>query len=68
MTLVDLNSSELDRIIHALRWNLQLMLENQPVHKTIQDIADGDQYLIDKLEDSLTRALEEKAERKRNEF
>ena len=65
MTIIDLNSSELDRIIHSLGWHKQGMLDNQPVSKMTVEITDSIQYLIDKLEDSLIKALEEEDERKK---
>ncbi len=58
MILVELNSSELARIISTLRWR-QGVVDNQPVSKMIEDIIDGSQYLIDKLEDSYAKALED---------
>ena len=64
MTLVELNSSELYRIISTLRWR-QGVLDNQPVSKMIEDIIDGSQYLIDKLEDSYAKALEEEKKKKK---
>jgi hypothetical protein len=69
MTLGELNSSELDLIISALKHNKQRISEmnrskKQPLPQIIEDMPYEIQYLIEKLEPIFGKALEEESKRK----
>lgn len=68
MTLVELNSTELYLIISTLNLQKQRLLkkqllEKQPLPQLIEDIPYEFQYLIKKLENTFTKALEEEEEK-----
>ena len=69
MTQVELNSSELNLIIPALKQDRQRILERnraekQPLPQIIEDMPDEIQYLIEKLEPIFDKAVEEEEEKK----
>ena len=70
MTQVELNSSELNLIIPALKQDRQRILERnrlkkQPLPQIIEDMPDEIQYLIEKLEPIFDKAVEEEEEEKK---
>ena len=59
MTQLELNSSELDLILSALKQEKQRFLEKQPLPQPIEERPYEIQYLIEKLEDIFVKSLEE---------
>ena len=69
MTQLELNSSELNHIISALKHNEQRILKmndsaKQPLPQPIEDMSHEIHYLIEKLEVIYPKALEEEEEKK----
>ena len=70
MTQVELNSSELNLIIPALKQDRQRILERnrskkQLLPQIIEDMPDEIQYLIEQLEPIFDKAVEEEEEKKK---
>ena len=70
MTLVELNSSELNLIIPALKMDRQRILKmnrskTPPLPQIIEDMPYEIQYLIEKLEPIFDKAVEEEEKKKK---